>query len=250
MRRIDFTLIELLVVIAVIAILAGLLLPALNSARAKGRSMLCASDVRQLASAFIMYSSDNNSYIPPLQSGAWTQRAFNFIVGIPRSTYNYADYGTQGQYLSIKILRCPEMPAQNMTGSGTVGGISYDWWVLNPHYGLNEMLYQTSAVADDGGTIKIEAIKSPSMKYLFADSWRNEASGVPTGSLGHWRIHNTPGYQSNSGYATFAGRHSSRFVACHADGSVFSQAVRIPKSPYTQSDLRLDIVPELFLWDK
>jgi prepilin-type N-terminal cleavage/methylation domain-containing protein/prepilin-type processing-associated H-X9-DG protein len=59
-----FTLIELLVVIAIIVILAALLLPAMASAREKGRRTVCLSNARQMALGIQMYAQDNDGRIP------------------------------------------------------------------------------------------------------------------------------------------------------------------------------------------
>jgi prepilin-type N-terminal cleavage/methylation domain-containing protein/prepilin-type processing-associated H-X9-DG protein len=66
-----FTLIELLVVIAIVAILAGLLLPAMRSAKQEAQEAGCLSNLRQIASLIRLYANDHdNAFMPVANSGA------------------------------------------------------------------------------------------------------------------------------------------------------------------------------------
>ena len=100
MKKRIFTLIELLIVIAIIAILASMLLPALNKARSRAKNASCQARLKQVAAAAIGYTGDNGDFFPPVSNG---------IYGESNDPYwKYLFAGNTLAYLGINAPRHPE----------------------------------------------------------------------------------------------------------------------------------------------
>ena len=171
-KPMGFTLIELLVVIAMIAILAAILLPALNSARERGRAASCVSNQKTCGNQLVMYADSYDGWVMPnMNSGTEVAWPWYLI-----EMFNPISGGTKGNNTlhDIEFYRCP-----SSTDDYRYVQVAYGSDIHNPAADAgSESMFRISNPGTHYRSKSNFWNSEPSKYLMFVDSWASSISSI------------------------------------------------------------------------
>jgi prepilin-type N-terminal cleavage/methylation domain-containing protein/prepilin-type processing-associated H-X9-DG protein len=195
--RTAFTLIELLVVIAIIALLIGILLPALGKARDSARGVLCQTNMRQVTAATLIYATDYRGAFPPILGGNQVidpengkQQMIWYDVNrigqyLPQADYkNLSDDNVKNPTVGGGVVSCPNHPDAGRSYTMNYWAASAAEYRANFSSGTLELFKpganRNNPLTYQKGNAFNDAVDRASNVFLFAEAWADFRSEIST----------------------------------------------------------------------